>query len=294
VAVALRPAEWTLIGYAGFVIAVALTRGGQPGTTSIALGHALVVVLVLLLARAPATRFTRIARDVAPLALLPVLYAAIDVLNAFGARPAYDSVVQTLELRLFGLEPSRDWWRGAPSAFWSTVTHAAYASYYLIVPFPVAYFLLTRRPALARRAVFGLVLVFVVCYAWFILFPVEGPYYAYDRPDAWFISNPPARLVYATLATGSSWGAAFPSSHVAATWMAVASTWAGSPRAALVLIPPAVLLTIGVVYTQMHYALDAAAGVVLCALAVPLLRRRPSQAGRPSRMAGAPAEAERG
>ena len=45
---------------------------------------------------------------------------------------------------------------------------------------------------------------------------MAGPYYEFPRPAAWFTDNLPARLTYEALAGGSSYGAAFPSSHVAA------------------------------------------------------------------------------
>jgi membrane-associated phospholipid phosphatase len=104
---------------------------------------------------------------------------------------------------------------------------------------------------------------FVACYLVFIFFPVAGPYYTFPRPAAWFLDNPTARLVYRTLAQGSSYGAAFPSSHVAATVAAALAAWQGSRRLGLALLLPTVLLSVGVVYCQMHYAVDAIAGLVV-------------------------------
>jgi membrane-associated phospholipid phosphatase len=114
---------------------------------------------------------------------------------------------------------------------------------------------------------------FVVCYLAFIFFPVAGPYYMFPRPDGWFLDNPAARLVYRTLAQGSSYGAAFPSSHVAATVAAAVTAWLGSRRLGLVLLLPTVLLTIGVVYCQMHYAVDALAGLAVGAMVAAVVAR---------------------
>ncbi|MCL4865144.1 MAG: phosphatase PAP2 family protein, partial [Gemmatimonadales bacterium] len=74
---------------------------------------------------------------------------------------------------------------------------------------------------------------------------------------------PMARLVYGTLSTGSSYGAAFPSSHVAAAVVALGMTWRGSRRAGQTLLGPVVLLVVSVVYCQMHFAVDAVAGLVV-------------------------------
>ncbi len=88
------------------------------------------------------------------------------------------------------------------------------------------------------------VTTFVLCYLIFIFFPVAGPYYEFPRPALEFLDN----------------GAAFPSSHVAGVCAAVIACTMGS-RA--VLAVPGLLLTGGVVYCQMHYAVDALAGILI-------------------------------
>jgi membrane-associated phospholipid phosphatase len=104
---------------------------------------------------------------------------------------------------------------------------------------------------------------FIVCYVGFMVFPVSGPYYEFARPAGQFVANPMARLVYATLAQGSSYGAAFPSSHVAAAVAATLAGFAGSRRLGVLLTVPTLLLAIGVVYCQMHYAIDAVVGAAI-------------------------------
>ena len=106
-------------------------------------------------------------------------------------------------------------------------------------------------------------LAFVLCYVVFILFPVAGPYYAFDQPTGPVREVWSARLIYALLAGGSSFGAAFPSSHVAATTAATFTLWHHWRRLGSWFIVPAILLTIGTVYCQMHYAIDAASGLVV-------------------------------
>jgi membrane-associated phospholipid phosphatase len=69
--------------------------------------------------------------------------------------------------------------------------------------------------------------------------------------------------VYGALEGGSSYGAAFPSSHVAATAAAVIASWRASRRMGLALVVPALLLVVSVVYCQMHYAVDAMAGLLI-------------------------------
>jgi membrane-associated phospholipid phosphatase len=155
------------------------------------------------------------------------------------------------------------WWQMVPSRFWSSVLHAAYLSYYAIVSAPALFFAWRGDLTAVRRFALVVMTTFVLCYLFFIFFPVAGPYYTFPRPADWFIDNPPARLVYQALEAGSSYGAAFPSSHVAAALAATLSAGHVSRRLGYVLLVPTLLLTVGVVYCQMHYAVDALAGLVV-------------------------------
>lgn len=259
----LAPVDLLLLAYLAVVTGVAVSRAAaQPGCWWVAAANVLAAALVGLVSRTPARPAMRVLREIYPLLLLPVLYGELDLLNRAG--PAvHDALVQRWELALFGSQVSREWWRAAPSAFWSTLLHGAYFSYYFIVPVPAFWFVSRGRHAAARRFVLAVMATFLGCYLVFVFFPVAGPYYVFPRPAAWFLDNPAARLVYRTLAGGSSYGAAFPSSHVAATVAAAVAAWQGSRRLGAVLLVPTVLLTIGVVYCQMHYAVDAGAGLVL-------------------------------
>jgi membrane-associated phospholipid phosphatase len=186
----------------------------------------------------------------------------------------HDVLVRRWELFIFGTQISREWWQAVPSAFWSTVFHSAYLSYYLIVSAPALYFAWKGDLAAVRHFVLVVITTFIVCYLFFIFFPVAGPYYEFPHPDAWFIANLPARLAYEALAAGSSYGAAFPSSHVAAAVAATTAAMQASRRLGLILSIPTTLLTLGVVYCQMHYGVDALAGLVVGTLVATLLVER--------------------
>jgi membrane-associated phospholipid phosphatase len=259
----LRAVDLLLLGYLGVVSVVAAVRApSQPACWWLLLAHALFVVLLFLVTRPGLGPVGRTMRELYPLFLLPGLYSELDILNA-PSLPVHDALVRQWELLVFGGQVSRDWWQVAPSAFWSTVFHAAYLSYYLIVAAPALYFAWKGDLAAVRRFVLVVMATFVICYLCFIFFPVAGPYYEFARPSGWFIENLPARLAYEALATGSSYGAAFPSSHVAAALAATLAAMRVSRRLGLVLLIPVALLTIGVVYCQMHYGVDALAGLAV-------------------------------
>jgi membrane-associated phospholipid phosphatase len=262
----LLPVDVVLLAYLVIATAVAVYRApSQPGCWWLVVANGFAALLIALFTRPGLGRLGRALREIYPLLLLVGLYGQLDVLNR-GVVRVHDGVVQHWELALFGGQVSREWWQAAPSVFWSTVLHGAYFSYYFIVSAPAAYFLWRGDLVAVRRFVLAVMSTFVVCYLAFIFFPVAGPYYVFARPAAWFIANPAARLVYDTLAEGSSYGAAFPSSHVAASVAAALAATMGSRWLGAVLLVPTVLLTVGVVYCQMHYAVDALAGLVVGAL----------------------------
>ena len=272
-ALRLRPVDLLLLGYLGVVSVVAAGRLDRvPECWWLLLAHALFVVLLVLLTRPNLGTFGRAIREVYPLLLLVGLYSELDVLNGSASVPVHDALVQHWELAVFGAQVSAEWWQRMPSRFWSAVLHAAYFSYYVILVTPAFFFALRRDLGSLRHFVLVVMTTFVVCYLIFIFFPVAGPYYEFPRPAAWFTDNAFARLVYHTLATGSSYGAAFPSSHVAATVAAAISSAKGSRRLGLALVIPTILLTVGVVYCQMHYGVDALAGLATGAVVALALR----------------------
>jgi membrane-associated phospholipid phosphatase len=232
------------------------------------LANALLAAIIVGGALAPANPPQRPLRAILPILLLMALYPALDILNRFGAVTVHDPLVRGWEHALFGAEVSRTWWQTMPSRFWSTVLHSAYLLYYPILLGPPVYFLLRGDASGTERTVRWVLSVFLLSYTCFLFFPVAGPYYEFPRPADWFLDNPAARLVYRALDRGSAYGAAFPSSHVAGTLVALAAAYRGARRLGHVILLPAILLTIGVVYCQMHYAVDAIAGVLLAGVVV--------------------------
>lgn len=259
-----RAAEIFLGLYAVIVTSTALTRLDlSRGNWLIAGAHALVVVWLWLVTRPGLGPTGRLLREVMPLIFVLISYAALDVLSGGGQVRAHDDVLLAWEESAFGMQPARDWWRGHTSPFWSALLHGVYFGYYLILGVPAFFFLLTGNWPAFRRFTRNVVCTFCVCFVVFVLYPVAGPYYVFERPTGLMVDNLPAHLVYAALASGSSFGAAFPSSHVAATTAAGLATFKGNRTLGWILLAPVILMPIATVYTQMHYAWDAIVGVLV-------------------------------
>lgn len=262
-------AEQMLLLYLVLTALVGLVRyPSQPAIAWVLLANGLMATIIVAGAFAPANPPTRPLRAILPILLLMALYPALDILNRFGSVTVHDPLVRSWEHALFGGDVSQTWWQTMPSRFWSTVLHASYLAYYPILLGPPVYFLLKRDAVNTERTVRWELSVFLISYICFLFFPVAGPYYEFSRPAAWFLDNPAARMVYGALDRGSAYGAAFPSSHVAGTLVALAAAYRGARWLGHIMLVPSLLLTIGVVYCQMHYAVDAGAGVLLAGLVV--------------------------
>ncbi len=268
----LRPVDRVVLGYVALASAVAVARlPGNPAIGWVLLANGLIAALVWLINRPDLGPAGAALADIYPLFVLLALYGSLDLLAGHGGVVTHDVTVQRWEAAIFGEQVSRAWWQRAPSRFWSTVMHGIYFSYYLVVPAGPLYFLWKGDRGSLRRTIFAEVVTFVSCYAVFMFFPVAGPYYEFARPAASFLDNGPARLVYGLLSGGSAYGAAFPSSHVAGMLTAAGVSAMGSWRLGLILGIPSLLLTVGVVYTQMHYGVDALAGVLVAGVVILLV-----------------------
>jgi membrane-associated phospholipid phosphatase len=119
--------------------------------------------------------------------------------------------------------------------------------------------------------VFGLAVAYLGCYVLYVLFPVDGPSHTMARYAGPLTEGFFYRLSTNAVHAGDSLGTAFPSSHVvgAVSMAILAARWLPR-RVALVFALEALGVALSTVYTQNHFAIDAAAGVLL-ALGVQLI-----------------------
>jgi membrane-associated phospholipid phosphatase len=271
------------LAYVGFAtVAVALSFQGDPipGWPWLIVAHALVVVLVLLAPRArDGGAAGRFLGEWYPMLLLGALYGEIGVLT-LDAGFQNDLAIQRLEAWVFGSQVSYRWIRELPSPTLSWILHSCYLAYYpILYASPLGLWLVGRREA-SRRTILAVMVTFYLCYLVFLFFPVAGPRYAFDAAQNAASNVGPARFAQWLLDRGDSWGAAFPSSHVAASVVATGMALRYCRALGWVLLPFTTGLLLAVVYGQFHYAVDALAGLVVAALMLGIMQSAEADAPR--------------
>ncbi|MGE5156207.1 MAG: phosphatase PAP2 family protein, partial [Betaproteobacteria bacterium] len=214
----------------------------------------------------------RFLGDWYPMLLLAALYGEIGVLT-LDAGFQNDLAIQRLEMWVFGSQISYRWIREMPLPWLSAVLHSCYLAYYAILyAAPLGLWLSGRREA-SRQTILGVMVTFYLCYVVFLFFPVAGPRYAFDAAHNAATQVGPARLAQWLLDRGDSWGAAFPSSHVAASVVATGMAIRYWRPLGLALLLPTVGLVLAVIYGQFHYGVDAVSGLLLAGGMLAVMQR---------------------
>lgn len=265
----LAPIDRVTLAYVAVALGFTLARGPRtwPASLLLPLGLVLTGVIAALLAP-PARRGGAAGRFLAefyPMLLMTGFYTEIGQVN-LAAGVVYDALVQRWEETLFGTQVSLAWIRSWPSPSWSTLMHAAYLAYYFVLAGSSLSLWCSGRRAAARSTVLAIMGTFYLCYVSFLSFPVVGPRYLFPMAENAATGVPLAVFANRFLETGSAWGTAFPSSHVAAALVAAVCAWQGWRPLGRVLVPVSVLLAFSTVYCQFHYAVDALAGTLLAGL----------------------------
>jgi membrane-associated phospholipid phosphatase len=194
----------------------------------------------------------------------------------------FDAPLIRLDYAMFGAHPTV--WFERHASYWLTeVMNFAYFSYWPLVP-GVALALWLAERKRERRVQFetftlSLCLAYFLCYAVFILFPVEGPYHTLRHLQQ--IHEMPGWIFTAAVEWvekhGRIRGGAFPSAHVAGSVVALVAAFRWSKKLGLALAPLVLGVMVSAVYGRYHYAADiwagALVGAVGCWLGERLMRR---------------------
>ena len=225
-----------------------------------------VILIVLLLSFSRRSRLSVCTVSLwYPLALYALLYYQTGLLNRVVVPRFLDGFFMNLDVRIFGEFPAFFLRGKQGNAFLDEFFHFFYFSYYLIIPL-TGILLFRKDVKLFESFVFQLSSLFYLCYFIYILLPVEGPIAL--RNEYYHHGGPFQTLVDFIYTRGENPGAAFPSSHVAATFLVA---WWGSTHFKRVRIPywlTCLFLSVATVYCMFHYAVDVIGGLILGVLTV--------------------------
>ena len=222
--------------------------------------------------------------------------------------PNLDHLFAQAELSLFGCQPSLEFSRLLPQAFWSEAFNLGYWSYFpMIVVLCVTIFIMeVRANASAPKGsstlevlpTFQLVsttiiIAFFLYYVIYIFLPVTGPQFYFQAvgieeieaghfpalgtyfsshtemlPPPGYVDGLFSQLVESAHEAGERPTAAFPSSHIGISTLVLMLSRRHAPRLTKFLIPFWALLCCATVYIQAHYVIDAIAGLLSAPLAL--------------------------
>lgn len=195
-----------------------------------------------------------------PLALYTFFYYQTGLINRVLIPSFLDEFFMNLDVTIFRKFPGYYMNSGEGNRFLDEFFHFFYFSYYLIIP-GTGILLYRKDERLFEKFVFQISSLFYLCYLVYVVLPVEGPLHLRDtiyREGGVFRA-----IVDFIYEEGENPGAAFPSSHVAVTYLVA---WWGSrhlPRLKQVYWCIFLFLSISTVYCYFHYAVDVVAGIAL-------------------------------
>lgn len=228
-----------------------------------------------------ATRFLRI---VAQVALLSYWYP--DTFEFNRIFPNLDHVFASMDLSLFGCQPSLVFDRICSGIVWREAFNMGYWLYYPMI-ITVALFYFFRRPNETERCTFVIIASFFIFYLIYIFLPVAGPQFyfpvigeelaavgPYPGIGNYFDLHPEisiaqegkgalfTELVGMAQSTGERPTAAFPSSHIGISTVLLLLAFRAKKSLAAIMFPVYVLLCCATVYIKAHYLVDAIAGLL--------------------------------
>ena len=260
-------ARWTTTLTASYLAItaalIAILGTGVPGRVWLVAVHLTLSgsLLILNRARRPAG-ILRVVRDWHPLMLFPLLYKEVERLAPVLGDWRLTAAIPAWESALFAGQPSLYLSERLAFVPLSEYLHFSYLSYVIVIPSVAAYWYVS-----GRQAAFGELLllstVLLGSYLFFILLPVDSPYYLSPRLGPPLSGHLFFDLVHQMSASGGARGGAFPSAHVSGAVVVSLVAWRHQRRLSYLLGAITGSVMIATVYGRFHYVLDALAGAAL-------------------------------
>jgi membrane-associated phospholipid phosphatase len=270
-------ARWTTTLTASYLAMtaalVAILGTAVPGRVWLVAVHlSLSGALLILNGARPQAGILRVILDWHPLLLFPLLYKEVERLAPALGDWRLTALIPAWESALFAGQPSLYLSERLAFVPLSEYLHFCYLSYGIVIPSVAAYWYVSGRRAAFGELLLLLSTVLLGSYLFFILLPVDSPYYLLPRLGPPLSGHFFFDLVHQVSARGGARGGAFPSAHVSGAVVVILVAWRHQRRLAYSLVPIVGGVMIATVYGRFHYVLDTLAGAAL-AIAVVVMYR---------------------
>ena len=243
---------------------IAILGDAVPGRGWLIAVHLTLSASLLSLNRAqPSVRVLRVIRDWHPLMLFPLLYKEVELLAAVIGDWRLTTAIPAWESALFAGQPSLYLSERLAFVPLSEYLHFCYLAYVIVIPSVTTYWYVTGRREAFGELVLMLSAVLLGSYLFFILLPVDSPYYLSQRLGPPLSGHFFFDLAHQMSARGGARGGAFPSAHVSGAVVVSLVAWRHQRRLAYLLLPITAGVMLATVYGRFHYVLDTFAGAAL-------------------------------
>jgi membrane-associated phospholipid phosphatase len=178
-----------------------------------------------------------------------------------------NSHIIALETALFGVPPGE--WLRRYSSFWFTeLLELGYFTFYPLYPAVAGVLWVWRdRPGYGgafRHLTDALSVGYAVCYATYLVFPTQNPSHNVGlNPNRLHPSAGPFHYIVQLIQSQAGvHGNAFPSAHIMLVCAVLVFVFRYLPRVAPWLLVCVLLMCVGAVYDEYHYAVDVMAGAI--------------------------------
>ena len=261
-------ARWTTTLTASYLAItaalIAILGNAVPGRVWLVAVHLTLSGSLLILNRArPSAGILRVIRDWHPLMLFPLLYKEVELLAAVIGDWRLTAAIPAWESALFAGQPSLYLSERLAFVPLSEYLHFCYLSYVIVIPSVAAYWYVSGRRVAFGELLLMLSTVMLGSYLFFIVLPVDSPYYLSPHLGPPLSGHFFFDLVHQMSARGGARGGAFPSAHVSGAVVVTLVAWRHQRRLAYLLLPITGGVMIATVYGRFHYVLDTLAGAAL-------------------------------
>ena len=265
-------ARWTTTLTASYLaitaVLIAILGNAVPGRIWLVAVHLTLAGSLLILDRARPRGILLVVRDWHPLMLFPLLYKEVELLAAVIGDWRLTAAIPAWESALFDGQPSQYLSERLALVPLSEYLHFCYAAYVIVIPSVAAYWYVSGRRAAFGELLLMLSTVMLGSYLFFIVLPVDSPYYLSPHLGPPLSGHFFFDLVHQMSGLGGARGGAFPSAHVSGAVVVWLVAWRHQRRLAYLLLPIIVGVMMATVYGRFHYVLDTVAGAILAVAVV--------------------------